>query len=71
MTFTSSSTVEHFVALVGGDVATNGRFRAAVIGPVTAATARELGVVAGGLIEADPSTADGLIAALVRHFAAA
>jgi uroporphyrinogen III methyltransferase/synthase len=68
VTFTASSTVEHFAALVGGAAATCGRFRAAVIGPVTAATARELGVAAGGLIEADPSTAEGLITALLRHF---
>jgi uroporphyrinogen-III synthase len=69
VTFTSSSTVEHFVDLVGREAATSGRYTAAVIGPVTAGTARELGVAAGGLIEADPSTAEGLIAALVRHFA--
>jgi len=66
VTFTSSSTVEHFVSLVGRDVAGCGRFVAAVIGPVTAATARELDVARGGLIEASPSTADGLVAALVR-----
>jgi len=71
VTFTSSSTVEHFVALVGTPAATSGRFIAAVIGPVTAATATELGVAAGGLIEAEPSTAAGLTAALVRRFAAA
>ena len=71
VTFTSSSTVEHFAALVGREAATSGRFHAAVIGPITAATARELGVASGGLIEADPSTAEGLIAALLRHFTAA
>ncbi len=68
VTFMSSSTVEHFAGLVG-PAATSGRFTAAVIGPATAATARELGVAAGGLIEADPSTGEGLTAALVRHFA--
>lgn len=68
VTFTSSSTVEHFATMVGPAAATSGRFTAAVIGPVTAATARELGVAAGGLIEADPSTIEGLTAALVRHF---
>jgi uroporphyrinogen III methyltransferase/synthase len=71
VTFTSSSTVEHFVELVGSPAATSGRFIAAVIGPVTAATARELGVAAGGLIQADPSTAAGLTTALVRRFSAA
>ena len=70
VTFMSSSTVEHFAGLVG-PAATSGRFTAAVIGPATAATARELGVAAGGLIEADPSTGEGLMAALVRHFARA
>lgn len=71
VTFTSSSTVEHFVAFVGAAAATGGRFVAAVIGPVTAASARELGVTGGGMVEATPSTADGLTAALVRHFATA
>ena len=70
VTFMSSSTVEHFVGLVGA-AATSGRFTAAVIGPATAATARELSVGTGGLIEADPSTGEGLTAALVRHFASA
>ena len=70
VTFMSSSTVEHFVGLVGA-AATSGRFTAAVIGPATAATARELSVGTGGLIEADPSTSEGLTAALVRHFASA
>jgi uroporphyrinogen III methyltransferase/synthase len=68
VTFTSSSTVEHFAALVGPDAAGCGRYLAAVIGPVTATTARELGVARGGLIEAHPSTTDGLVAALTRHF---
>lgn len=70
VTFTSSSTVEHFAALVGPETAGCGRFLAAVIGPITAATARELGIAGGGLLEADPSTGDGLIAALARHYAA-
>lgn len=71
VTFTSSSTVEHFAALIGPDAASAGGYVAAVIGPVTAATARELGLDRGGLITAEPSTADGLVAALARHFAAA
>jgi len=70
VTFTSSSTVEHFVNLVGRDAATCGRFAAAVIGPITAATARDFDVARGGLIESEPSTADGLVAALTRHWAA-
>jgi uroporphyrinogen III methyltransferase/synthase len=71
VTFTSPSTVEHFVGLVGPDAATCGRFTAAVIGPITAATAREHGVAGGGLIEADPATAHGLAAALARFFGGA
>src|SRR5213083_2620006 len=41
VTFTSSSTVRSFVDLVGREAAACGSFAAAVIGPVTAATARE------------------------------
>src|SRR5204863_6042924 len=44
VTFTSSSTVRSFVDLVGRPAATSGRFVAATIGPVTAGTARELGL---------------------------
>jgi len=67
VTFTSSSTVRCFVDLVGRPAATAGRFAAAVIGPVTADTARELGL--GDLIEAEPHTVPGLVDALVRRFA--
>ncbi len=66
ITFTSSSTVRHFVDLVGREAATSGRFAAAVIGPVTAATARELGVRV--TIEAEQFTVPGLVDALARHF---
>lgn len=41
LTFTASSTVRNFAETVGSDV---GRARVAVIGPVTATTARELGI---------------------------
>lgn len=67
ITFTSSSTVRNFVELVGRDAATSGRFAAAAIGPVTAQTARELGI--GVAIEAEEYTVPGLVNALVRHFA--
>jgi uroporphyrinogen III methyltransferase / synthase len=69
ITFTSSSTVRHFVEIVGGEAATSGRFAAAVIGPVTAATARASGVAVA--IEAEEYTAPGLVAALVRYFSRA
>jgi uroporphyrinogen-III synthase len=67
VTFTSSSTVRYFVELVGRDAATCDRFVAAAIGPVTGATARELGL--RDVIEAEPHTADGLVAALARRLA--
>lgn len=67
VTFTSSSTVTHFVAMVGREAA-SARYVAAVIGPVTAQTAREQGV-GSGLVEASPYTVPGLVEALCRHFA--
>lgn len=67
VTFTSSSTVRSFVDLVGSEVATSGRFVTATIGPITAGTARELGL--SDVIEAEPHTVPGLIAALERRFA--
>jgi uroporphyrinogen III methyltransferase/synthase len=67
VTFTSSSTVRCFVELVGRNAATSGRFTAAVIGPVTAGTARDLGL--GDVLEAEPHTVTGLVDALLRRFA--
>jgi uroporphyrinogen III methyltransferase/synthase len=67
VTFTSSSTVQHFVELVGREAAVGSRYAAAVIGPVTAATAREMGLPVA--IEAVEYTAPGLVQAMVRHFA--
>lgn len=69
VTFTSSSTVQHFVELVGREAAAAPRYAAAVIGPVTAATARGLGLPV--TIEAAEYTAPGLVQAIVRHFAGA
>jgi uroporphyrinogen-III synthase len=66
VTFTSSSTVKHFVDLVGRQTATSPKFVSATIGPVTAGTARELGLA--DVIEAEPHTVPGLVAALVRRF---
>ncbi len=59
--------LSYFVDLVGRAAATSGRFVAAVIGPVTAGTARELAL--GDVIEAAPHTVAGLVDALVRRFA--
>ena len=67
VTFTSSSTVRSFVDLVGKNAATSGRFVVAVIGPVTAGTARDLGL--GDVLEAEPHTVPGLVDALLRRFA--
>lgn len=67
VTFTSSSTVRYFVDLVGRGAATSGRFVAAVIGPVTAGTARDLGLA--DVVEAEPHTVPGLVDALVRRLA--
>src|SRR2546426_285931 len=66
ITFTSSSTVRHFVDQVGRAAATSGRFAAAVIGPVTAATARELGLRVA--VEAAEYTVPGLVDALARYY---
>lgn len=69
VTFTASSTVRYFVESVGREAATSGRFRGAVIGPITAATAREYGIPV--TIEAGEYTTDGLVDALVQYFGAA
>ena len=63
ITFTSPSTVERFVEAVG---ARTGGARVAVIGPVTAAAARERGLRAD--IVAEKHSTEGLIEALVKHF---
>lgn len=65
VTFTSSSTVHAFVQAVGREAASCGRYRAAVIGPITAATARQYGLDIA--IEAGEYTTGGLVEALVRH----
>ena len=62
VTFTSSSTVTNFVEAFGVDGLPP---LVACIGPVTAATARDLGIEPA--IEAPEHTIDGLVAALVAH----
>jgi uroporphyrinogen III methyltransferase/synthase len=67
VTFTSSSTVRHFAELVGPDgVRALARTVVACIGPVTADTARDLGLA----VQVRPRdyTAAALAAALVEHF---
>ena len=61
VTFTSSSTVRNFLAVC--DVVPP---VVACIGPITAATARELGLTVD--VEADVHTVDGLLTALTTHF---
>jgi uroporphyrinogen III methyltransferase/synthase len=62
VTFTSSSTVENYVEILGTDL---GGGRVASIGPITSATARELGLRVD--IEAAVYTVDGLITAIVEQ----
>jgi uroporphyrinogen-III synthase len=64
ITFTSSSTVRNFVALLGPWRTNLGGIRLASIGPVTSSTLRELGLRAD--ISAKQFTIPGLTAAIVR-----
>ncbi|HXH58847.1 uroporphyrinogen-III C-methyltransferase [Iamia sp.] len=64
ITFTSSSTVSRFVGAFGAESVPP---VVACIGPVTAATARDLGLSVA--VQADEHTIDGLVAALVAHLA--
>ncbi len=68
VTFTSASAVRGFAELVGPAAVRSGQFAAAVIGPVTATTAREFGIRVA--VEAEAYTIPGLVDALARHFAA-
>ncbi|MFN3337594.1 MAG: uroporphyrinogen-III synthase, partial [Thermomicrobium sp.] len=61
---TSSSTVRSLVAAVGDFANVSSRVRVAAIGPVTAATARELHVRVD--VIAERHTVDGLVEAIVR-----
>jgi uroporphyrinogen-III synthase len=62
VTFTSSSTVKNFMAMLGDKALLRG-LRAASIGPVTSATLRQLGMKPG--IEAKQYTMEGLVRAIV------
>ena len=68
VTFTSSSTVRNLLSLLDGKEALSGSL-IACIGPVTSATARELGLRVD--IEANEHTVEGLAAALSHHFSGA
>jgi uroporphyrinogen-III synthase len=64
VTFTSSSTVRNFAALLGSPMPNLDRILLASIGPVTSSTLRELGLRVD--IEAKEFTIPDLIAAIVR-----
>ncbi|MHB1133998.1 MAG: uroporphyrinogen-III C-methyltransferase [Chloroflexota bacterium] len=69
LTFTSSSTARHFVALLGETdlAAMLAKTTVACIGPITAATARELGLRVD--VQAQEYTIPGLVRALENHYA--
>jgi len=62
ITFTSSSTVKHLLAVTGREALAG--IKVASIGPVTSATAREAGLTVD--VEADPHTIEGLVEAIAR-----
>ena len=65
-TFTSSSTVTNLARLLGGDVEPINHTVVACIGPITAATARDMGIRVN--VVAKRQTVDGLVGSLVDHF---
>lgn len=64
ITFTASSTVRNFVDAVGTEIADA---EVASIGPITSATARELGLPVH--VEAEEYTIPGLLSAIRAHYA--
>ena len=67
--FTSSSTVRNLVELLGGDISPLKGTAVACIGPITAETAKEVGLTVD--VVAGESTIPGLVEALTRHFSPA
>jgi uroporphyrinogen III methyltransferase/synthase len=68
VTFTSSSTVRHFIALLGGDAAERLRgVPAGCIGPITADTARELGLSVA--VQPSAYTVAAFTEAILAYFA--
>jgi uroporphyrinogen III methyltransferase/synthase len=65
ITFTSSSTVTHFVEIMGADYLLPPQIRIACIGPVTAATAKKAGFSID--IQQEDYTMEGLVGSLVRY----
>ena len=66
ITFTSSSTVRNLVDILGGDRSALESALIVCIGPVTAGTARELGMRVD--LEADEHTVEGLVETLVNYY---
>lgn len=66
ITFTSSSTVRNTLDILEGDKQYLEASFIACIGPITAATARDLGLRVD--LVADENTVEGLVESLVRHF---
>jgi len=66
LTFTSPSTVKHFLSLMGKGFRLPKQVKVAVIGPVTKAYARECGLPVH--IEGKPYTKEGLIEGIVNYF---
>ena len=66
VTFTSSSTVRNLVEMLNGDLTALQASFIGCIGPVTTATARELGLRVD--LEASEHTVEGLVDALINHF---
>jgi uroporphyrinogen III methyltransferase/synthase len=65
-TFTSSSTVKHLVSLLGAEWEAVNRTRVACIGPVTAATAAQLGVRVD--VVAKEHTIPGLVQVIIEDY---
>ena len=65
ITFTSSSTVTNFLAMIGDDRTVLDGVRIAVIGPVSAKTAKENGLNVD--IEAEDYTIEGLVKAIIKY----
>ncbi|PZC46559.1 MAG: uroporphyrinogen III methyltransferase / synthase [Chloroflexi bacterium] len=65
VTFASSSTVRNLIELLGGDISLLKTATVACIGPVTAATARDMGLTVH--VEAQEYTIPGLVQALIDH----
>ena len=69
VTFTSSSTVRNLLKMLNGDLKALDSSLIACIGPVTSATARELGLRVD--LEASEHTVEGLVDSLTSHFSKA